>query len=300
MGTLKRGPFPEWIRETRKPSLKPPVGSCDCQFHIYGDPEKYPPKSQPLYDPPSATFEDVKRVLRVLGIERGVIVYPMPYDTDNRLLFDTLRPLDEHDRARFKAVCIVKDAVPDREILDLKDLGVVGARFNIGQRWMEGSSKESVRRNLERTRDLGLHARLHIAPEDLDEWGAVLRSMHGLTYIIDHMGSIDPAQGVHQAAMRWYLDVLQDENWFMMISNGNRHSAMDFGWDDVIPFGKAFVERVPHKLVWGTDWPHVAWRKPMMNDAEPLELFYRYIDNDAALMRQILVDTPAMLHGFAT
>ncbi|MFN3889564.1 MAG: amidohydrolase family protein [Beijerinckiaceae bacterium] len=299
-GALKRGPFPEWIRETRRPALMPPAGSCDCQFHIYGDPQKYPPKRRPLYDPPNATFEDMKRVLSILGLDRGVIVYPMPYDTDNTLLFDVLRSLDVNDRARFKAVCIVKDEVSDREILDLKEIGVVGARFNIGKRWMEGASKESVRRNLERTRDLGLHARLHIAPEDLDEWGSVLRSVNGLTYIIDHMGSIDPTQGVNQPAMRWYLDVLKDENWFMMISNGNRHSSMDFGWDDVIPFGKTFVEHCPRKLVWGTDWPHVAWRKPMMNDAEPLELFYRYIDNDAVLMREILVQTPAMLHGFAT
>ena len=278
----------------------PPAGSCDCQFHIYGDPAKYPPKRQPLYDPPKATFEDMKGVLSILGIDRGVIVYPMPYDTDNKLLFDVLRSLDKHDREAFRAVCIVKDDVSDREIIDLKNLGVVGARFNIGQRWMEGASKDSVLRNLARTRDLGLHARLHIAPEDLEDWGAVLRSVTGLTYIIDHMGSIEPKQGIDQPAMRWYLDALQDEYWYMMISNGNRHSAMDSGWLDVVPFGKMFVDKFPHKLIWGTDWPHVAWRKRMMNDAEPLELFYRYIDNDAALMRQILVDTPAMLHGFAT
>jgi 2-pyrone-4,6-dicarboxylate lactonase len=90
---MKRGPFPEWIRETRRPKIQPPPGSCDCQFHIYGDPTKYAPKNAPLYDPPSATFEDAKGVLATLGIDRGVIVYPMPYDTDNRLLFDTLRAL---------------------------------------------------------------------------------------------------------------------------------------------------------------------------------------------------------------
>ena len=119
-GALKRGPFPEWIRETRKPSLMPPSGSCDCQFHIYGDAANYPPKRQPLYEPPNATFEDMKGVLSILGIDRGVIVYPMPYDTDNTLLVDVLRSLDEQDRARFRAVCIVKDEVSDQEILNLK------------------------------------------------------------------------------------------------------------------------------------------------------------------------------------
>jgi hypothetical protein len=37
----------------------------------------------------------------------------------------------------------------------------------------------------------------------------------------------------------------------------------------------------------------------MMNDAEEVELLYRYVDGDEALLRKILVDNPARLHGFA-
>jgi hypothetical protein len=36
----------------------------------------------------------------------------------------------------------------------------------------------------------------------------------------------------------------------------------------------------------------------MMNDGEVVELLYRYVDNDQALIRKILVDNPARLHGF--
>jgi hypothetical protein len=36
----------------------------------------------------------------------------------------------------------------------------------------------------------------------------------------------------------------------------------------------------------------------MMNDAEEVELLYRYVDHDAALIRKILVDNPARLYGF--
>jgi hypothetical protein len=35
-----------------------------------------------------------------------------------------------------------------------------------------------------------------------------------------------------------------------------------------------------------------------MNDAETVELLYRYVDNDRALLKKILVDNPARLHGF--
>ena len=53
-------------------------------------------------------------------------------------------------------------------------------------------------------------------------------------------------------------------------------------------------------MVWGTDWPHVNWRKKrMMNDAETVELFYRYVHNDPALIKKVLVYNPARLYGFA-
>jgi predicted TIM-barrel fold metal-dependent hydrolase len=36
----------------------------------------------------------------------------------------------------------------------------------------------------------------------------------------------------------------------------------------------------------------------MMNDAEEVELLYRYVDGDTTLLRKILVDNPARLYGF--
>ena len=63
--------FPQWVRQTRAPVPLPPAKSCDCQFHIYGDPAIYPPKKDPFYQPPQATFEDMRGVLKALGFERG-------------------------------------------------------------------------------------------------------------------------------------------------------------------------------------------------------------------------------------
>src|SRR5260370_39176449 len=80
--------FPQWVRETRAPVPLPPGKSCDCQCHIYGDPGKYPPKKNALYQPPKATFEYVRRVLDALVLERGVIAQPMPCATHRRLLND--------------------------------------------------------------------------------------------------------------------------------------------------------------------------------------------------------------------
>jgi 2-pyrone-4,6-dicarboxylate lactonase len=292
--------FPVWVRETRAPVPLPPAKSCDCQFHIYGDPQKYPPKPGAYYKPPDATFEHMQGVLKTLGFERGVIVHPMPYDTDHSLLIDTLSGLGRDERKNFRATGIIKDNVSDKELEKLDSLGVVAARFNIGKRYEEGNSKDSVRRSIDRAREIGWHARLHVGGDDIVADRAFLESIKDITVAVDHMAHLHFDEGLDQPAARWLVHMLKNEGWWMMLSNGNRDSKAESVWDDAVPFGRMFIEAAPDRMIWGSDWPHVNWRKKrMMNDAETVELLYRYVDNDQALLKKILVDNPARLHGFA-
>src|ERR1700722_17136294 len=126
-------PRGEWARDTRPPVPLPPPKSCDCQFHIFGEPSKYPLHNDATSCQPQASFADMQRVLRVLGIDRGVIVHSQRYDTDHSLLIDTLESLSPEERRNFRATCIIKDNVSDREMEHLNALGICGARFNIGK-----------------------------------------------------------------------------------------------------------------------------------------------------------------------
>jgi 2-pyrone-4,6-dicarboxylate lactonase len=291
--------FPQWVRETRAPVPLPPPGSCDCQFHIYGDPARYPPKKDAYYQPPDATFADMQGVLKALGFERGVIVHPMPYDTDHRLLIDTLEALGPEGRRNFRATGIIKDNVSDATIAQLDALGVCGARFNFGRRYEGVQSRDAILRSLARAREAGWHARLHVAGDDIEADSGFLEEINGITCVVDHMAHLHFEKGLDQPACRWLVRMMKDHGWWVMLSNGNRDSKMDSGWDDAVPFGRMFVEAAPDQLIWGTDWPHVNWRKRrMMNDAETVELLYRYVDNDKGLLQKILVDNPARLHGF--
>jgi 2-pyrone-4,6-dicarboxylate lactonase len=155
---------PQWVRATRAPVPLPPPKSCDCQFHIYGDPAQYPPKRDAFYQPPQATFEDMRGVLKALGFERGVIVHPMPYDTDHRLLIDTLSGLSPDERKNFRATGIIKNNVADATIRQLDGLGVRGARFNFGKRYEGIQSRDAILRSIDRAREIGWHARLHVPP----------------------------------------------------------------------------------------------------------------------------------------
>jgi 2-pyrone-4,6-dicarboxylate lactonase len=290
---------PQWVRETRPPVPLPPPGSCDCQFHIFGDPARYPLRFDVTYQAPQATFADMRKVLRTLGIERGVIVTTQRYDIDHSLLIDEMEALPTHERQNFRSIGIVKDALRDQEMQRLDALGMRGARFHLGKRWGQTHDPEAVRRSMARVREIGWHARLHLSGSDIANWGDFLRSVRDLTMVIDHMGHLDFALGPDQPAMRWILDRLQEGNWWVKLSNGNRDSVMESGWDDAVPFARRFIDAAPDRLIWGTDWPHTGWRKQrMMNDAEVLELLYRYVDNDAELLKKILVTGPALLHGF--
>jgi predicted TIM-barrel fold metal-dependent hydrolase len=291
--------YPQWDRSTRAPAPLPPPNSTDCQFHIYGDPKKYPPKKDAYYDPPDATFEDMKRVLKTMGFWRGVIVYPMPYGTDNRLLIDTLEKMSADDRKNFRATCILQDSVSDKEMERLNSLGVVAARFNIGRRYEQAYTREEVLRSIDRTRAIGWHMRLHIGGDDIETSAGFLDSIKDISVSIDHMAHLHFEAGLEQPAVKWIVNKLKNEGWWMMLSNGARDSKLESGYEDSIPFGKAFIAAAPERMIWGTDWPHVNWKKKRMpNDAETVELLYRYVDNDPALLRKILVDNPARLHGF--
>ena len=294
-------PQGRWDRNTRPPVPKPPAGSCDCQFHIFSDPSLYPIRSfSAAEEPPDATFRDIRRVHGVLGIDRGVIVHSQRYGTDHRPLLDALRSLTAEERKNYRATCIINDSVSDAEMELLNSLGVRGARFNIGHRWAESIDRDAVRRSMARVREIGWHARLHVSGSDIVEWGDFLLSIRDMPMVIDHMGHLEYELGLSQPALLWITERLAtDENWWLMLSNGNRDSVMEVGWDDAIPFAQAFITAAPDRTIWGTDWPHAGWRRTrMMNDAELLELMYRYVDHDAALLQKILVDNPARLHGF--
>lgn len=287
----------DWNRDTRMPDPPPPPLSCDCQFHIYDDPAKYPPKKGALYEPPNATFRDMQGVLRKMGFAHGVIVHAMPYDTDHRLLIDTLSSLE--DRSAIRAIAIIKDNVSDAELDKLNQLGVRGARFNIGKYYKENQTPEAMMRSMARARELGWHARLHVAGPNILEHAPWLASVKDLTFVVDHMGHADFTQGVGSPTIQWLLDRLRNHGWWMMLSNGARLSSATESWDDALPFGAAFAQAAPDRTIWGSDWPHVRWRKNRMpHEGELVELLYRYLDNDATMIEQVLVKNPARLHGF--
>lgn len=283
--------FPDYDRNTRAPDPLPPRGSCDCHLHVFAAAARYPPGAARTYEPPAATLVDLDRMHRTLGIERAVIVQASIYGTDNRLMVDTIA-----GRKNYRGVAVIDDATTDDELARMNAAGVRAARFNFAKFLGLVPPVETFRRCVARVRPLGWHVKIF---GDFDEYKDHIPFLRdsGITVVLDHMGRVDFARGLKQPAMRTVLDLLGDERWWIMLSGEERHSASDFPWDDSIAFARAFVAAAPDRTIWATDWPHVRFRRKMPNDADLLEMLYRYVP-DAAARRKILVDNPARLYGF--
>ena len=150
-----------------------------------------------------------------------------------------------------------------------------GARFHLGKRYegiAEPRTRSRARLDRARAGSAGTPActwRRDDIEADPQSWNRSRTSpAWSTTWLHLHF-----ERGLDQPACKWLLPRLNHEGWWMLLSNGNRDSNMESGFDDAVPFGKKFVAAAPDRLIWGAIGRMVNWRKSrMMNDAETVEL----------------------------
>ena len=285
--------FKTFRSDNVKPSVQPPLGSCDCQFHIFGDPVRYPTRKGSAYSPPiDATIESALEMHRILGITRGVIVQSTVHGTDHRILYDAL----EKAGRNYRGVAIVNDDVSDAELQKLNDSGVRGARFNFWKQLNIAPSPKEFRRSISRIRDMGWLAKIHAAGDEWLELEELLGEVD-IPIVVDHMGHLDLTKGLGQPVIKMFSRFLRSANWWVMISNGDRYSSMNSGWDDVVPLMAKLTEIAPDRMIWATDWPHVQYTKKMPTDTQLLELAFRVL-SESAMRQKVLCDNPGHLFNF--
>ena len=274
----------------RAPRFRMPRGACDCHAHVIGSPGRYPFTAERSYTPPPAPEEAYFAMHNALGIERGVLVQVSVHGTDNRLLVETLR---RHPR-RLRGIAVVTPDVADAELDVLDAAGVRGLRCNelfgggVGLEAMETLARRIARR--------GWHLQLLIDGRRLPSISARLARLP-VPFVIDHMGCIPTAGGLGGPGFQELCKLLQEADCWVKISGANRIASEPIPYRDTIPFARALVAARPERAVWGSDWPHVAIKGPMVNDGVLLDLLAEWVP-DAATRTRILVDNPAALYGF--
>lgn len=109
------------------------------------------------------------------------------------------------------------------------------------------------------------------------------------------------SKGSSAQAFRLLMPLLEaGSTWIKLSGAYMRSSVGGPSYADTVPLGQALVRAAPHRILWGSDWPHTTETAGTVNDAALVDLLQAWCGDDASLMDRILVDNPAKLYGFAT
>ncbi len=272
-----------------------PPGAIDCHAHIFGPESKYPYSPARGYTPPDAGLETYLELHKTLGgIERAVLTQPSVYGTDNSCMLDAVDKMD----GKFMAVAAVGEDVTDRELEALHARRVRGARVNIVDKGgMPFDGINAVRRFTERIKDLGWHLEVLIHVHEFENLRETLNSM-AVDVSVGHLGYMKTDNGIDHPGFREFLDLLRDGNCWVKVSGSYRMTtSAATPYTDAVPFAKALIEANEDRVIWGTDWPHPAFKGNMPNDGALLNQLIDWAPIEAR-RHKILVTNSEKLYGF--
>lgn len=265
--------------------------SCDSHLHIFGPYERFPLSRDRVYTPPESSVQDYKNLQKRLGFRRSVIVQPSIYGTNNECTLNAIGLLGGPESAR--AIAVVDKACEEAELSRLAAAGVRGARVNAHHGG--GPALTALRDLASRIARLNWHLELYLKHEMLVSHLSLLREMP-VTIVIDHLGDINPGNGLNDPSFLALLELLEDGNAWVKVS-GYLSSRRPAPYQDIAPFVRRLAEARPDRLVWGTNWPHPVQTAYPVADEALLEALGHWLP-DGGLLHRVLVENPAELYGF--
>lgn len=278
----------------RKPSAPLPAGACDCHAHVFGPGDHYPFIQHGLYTPADALPGDYRHMLDALGLERGVLVQPSIYGTDNQAMLDAMA----QDPARLRGIAAVPYDVGTAEIERLHALGVRGVRCNIVDlKFGKGILPlEQLKPLAARIKPYGWHVEflMHV-----NEFPDLDRQLAGfpVDVVFGHLGYVPTSQGTATAGFEGMRRLLRDGKAWVKLTAPYRLTMSAVPYPDVDATAQILVQDALGRLLWGGDWPHTFIKTAMPNDGDLLDQVLRWAP-DAKLRQQILVTNPATLYDF--
>lgn len=276
---------------TDRPRLVPPPGACDCHFHIFGPGSHYPFAAggeRNLH--PDASVDQCRALFLAMGIERGIVVQPSAYGTDNRRTVDAVRELGIEN---FRGTIICTPSISDAELGALHANGMRGIRVAYPSADIDFADLPALA-----TRVAPLGWMIQMSGSAAPDWLARNPGMP-VPMMIDHMARMPVGTGVNDPAFVDVLRLLEQDNIWLKLSGPYYTSAVGAPFTDVVARVRALAAARPDRLVWATNWPHPQYAMDDKPDAAAcLDLLLDAVP-DAAVRQAILCDNPARLYGFA-
>ena len=276
--------------DTVQPASFPiPDGACDTHAHVVAADPGYPMAAERSYTPPPATEEKYLAMLASTGMQRGVLVQISVYGDDNRYMLEVLK---RHPR-QLRGVGVVRGDVGERQLRDMHDAGVRGLRLNV--LFGGGTNFDAMEKLAHRIADMGWHMQFLMDIRDLP---GMMPRMQKLPVpgVVDHMGHMPVSLATAHPGFQALQHLVRDHGWWVKLSGAYRISQDFPQFRDVVPWAQALVETAPDRMLWGSDWPHVA--VPRMPDTGALRNQLALWAPDPDTRARILVDNPARLYDF--
>ncbi|MGQ7260726.1 amidohydrolase family protein [Vreelandella sp. V005] len=274
----------------RPPVLKAPAGATDCHMHLYLPDYEAQPGGPGIAE--LATVADYRQVQQRLSLERVVVTQSNAYQFDNRSI---LQGVAEIGQERARAIVAVAPDVAESQLEALHAQGARGARIMQlpgGAVGMSGLAAVEAR-----IKAFGWHLMVQFNSREINDYVEILKAIE-TDYIIDHIGKFMPPVAVDDPRVDQILSLLDRGNAWVKICGGYETSLSGGPeYADVSPIAKRIIQHAPERVIWGSNWPHVAVpREQYPNDAEQLDILLDWADEHAR--QKILVDNPAVLYGF--
>jgi len=274
---------------------------CDCHLHVYGPEDKYRYVEDANAKPEEATVERYREVQARLGTARAVLVQPSAFGHDHTCLLDGLAELSRSpdggapDCAR--AIGAVSKDVEDAELEDLREAGLIGARF-LMLAGTEAYTWDEADRLAWRIHDVGWDVELQMDGSDLHEVEQRLRDWPG-RIVIDHIGKFMRTQILDQRGFKALTRLIDRDKVWVKLSAPYESSREGKADDPVVAtLARALADWAPERMIWGSNWPHPTVLDDPPDDRTLLRLLSDWVPEEARRTR-ILLDNPAELYGFA-
>ena len=294
MSVEPMAPTERHARPVTPPRVKLPADAWDCHAHVFGPWERFPLLPDRRWSPPLSPAEDYLAMLDTVGFSRGVTVQSWVNGFDNGGPASAFHLAPQ----RVRGCAVVRPDAPAAAWRRLHDEGFRAVRFTeTGRPTPPGAGTlnlPELQALLPRLREMGWQA--HIWARAADTLAAApWLATSGVPVVLDHMGYFDVAKGVADPGFRDLLLLARDAGFWVKLTPV-RVTQQHGIYADVRPFHDAWLEAVPDRAVFGSDWPYIS-----LDDAPPdagklVDLFDAWTP-DATLRHKVFVENPARLFG---
>lgn len=264
-----------------KPAFALPTRSCDTHMHILGPFDRFPLRVTKNLNPPEAALCDYRKVQIETGLSRFLVVQASSYGNDNSCALDAVARGNGNGRA----VVAIDPDISDEELRSLHNAGARGVRLhNIVAGGVGLDKLEAI---ADRIRPLGWHVQLYVDASSLVELEPRVQKLD-IPVVFDHMAHIDATSTLNDPGYAVLKRLLRSGAAWVKLSNALFPASGERATD--------LFKANPERVMWGSDWPHVAFSSgPTPDDGVLLNALADWLPKDRD-REQVLALNPAALY----